>query len=88
MNLLDQYIKFILIYDEHYIGAWFRLKVPYWKYSEGNGKAYLTACGWPYLITGKIRKEAKILLRIDELNIDPIGWCGWGSIRPIPVPGP
>ena len=69
------------------VGAGIKLVGPYWKDSEGNGKAYTTACGWPDLYIGKIKKNANKPLRIDQ-NGTTIGWCDWDSTRMDALVGP
>lgn len=74
--------------DDFYEGAGIKLVGPYWKDSEGNGKAYRTACGWPNLIIGHIKKGAEKPLRIDQLGGGTIGWCDWDSTKMDALVGP
>ena len=74
--------------SQMYVGAGVKLVGPYQKDSEGNGKAYTTACGWPDLYIGRIIENAKKPLRIDQIGGGTIGWCNWGSTRMAALVGP
>ncbi len=70
-------------------GAAIKLVGPYWADSEGNGKAYTKAIGWPDLYIGEIREGAVKPLRICQSGKKgTIGWCNWESTRPDCPVGP
>ena len=73
--------------DDYLVGAGVKLVGPYWIDSEGNGKAYTKACGWPNLYIGRIKQNAAKPLRIDHNGVT-IGWCNLDSTRMDALVGP